>query len=225
MATTDPDRHAHDGQHAQQPTALSFGTTVPAGARVPPGRSFLGGLATGLAGGLGLYAVLAVVALVQGRDLAYPFHAVHALMSGARVLPDYPRGSLGGPQALDIVLGPLYFFLPALLVGAVTAWWLRRSARGGPTRRSPQVQAAVVAGLLTALFYVLFVLVLGLREAAPSEQRISSGYGIRELGALAWAGGHLVYVVLVVALLEPLTRRVAALGGGGDSEALRGEQG
>lgn len=218
MAATDPDDRA---QHAGTTTT---GPAASAAAQVRPGRSFLGGLATGLAGGLGLYAVLAVVALLQGRGLAYPFQAVHALMSGARVLPDYPLGSLGGPQVLDLVLGPVYFFLPALLVGALTAWWLRRSAGRGATGRPPRVQAALVAGLLAAVFYVVFVVLLGLREATPAAQRISSGYGIRQLGALAWAGGHLVYVAMVVALLEPLTRRVAAVGAGRESETLRGER-
>lgn len=186
-------------------------------------RRILGGLLSGLVAGLGMYATLAAFAVGQGRGLGYPLHAVQALMSGARVLPDYPRGNLFEPQATDAVMGPLYFFLPALLVGALTAWWVGRRARTGIVARWATV-AVGPAAVLTLAFFVVFVLVIGFHEATPVAQRVSSGFGVRELGLAAWLSAHLAYALVLVAAIGPLTKRAAALGRREPRSAgLRGE--
>jgi hypothetical protein len=50
------------------------------------------------------------------------------------------------------------------------------------------------------------VLLLGYREAPAPVQKISSGYGVRQLGLSAWIIGHLVYAAVFVALLDPVAR-------------------
>jgi hypothetical protein len=209
-----------------QPTSTSH--LPPAGTEAPEvqvqmARRIAGGLLSGLVAGLGMYATLAAFAVAQGRGLGYPLHAVQALMSGARVLPDYPRGNLVEPQATDAVMGPFYFFLPALLVGALTAWWIGRRARTGVVDRWPTV-AVGPAVVLTVAFFVAFVLVIGFREATPVAQRVSSGYGVRELGLAAWLSAHLVYALVLVAVTGPLTTWTSALGSREPRRAgLRGE--
>lgn len=209
-----------------QPTStsdLSRAETESPEVQVQVARRILGGLLAGLVAGLGMYATLAAFALAQGRGLGYPLHAVQALMSGARVLPDYPRGNLVEPQATDAVMGPFYFFLPALLVGALTAWWIGRRARTGIVEGWPTV-AVGPAVVLTVAFFVVFVLVIGFREATPVAQRVSSGYGVRELGLAAWLSAHLVYALVLVAVTGPLTRWASALGSREPRSAgLRGE--
>lgn len=170
-------------------------------------RQMLGGLLAGIAAGCGMYAVLAVAAIGQGRGASYPLHAVHALLAGKRVLPDHPAGSLYGPQAFDWFFAPLYFFLPALALGLFTAY---RVARRGATA-NPWRAAAVPAAAGTALFFIVFVVIVALPEATPSMQRSSSGHGVRALGVLAWGVAHLVYLALLVVLLGPLTRASAHL--------------
>lgn len=208
MPSSNRPRRAGDVIH--EPTRGAPGSTVQ---ETPPGdaadvstpRHLLGGLLAGIAAGCGMYAVLAVFALGQGRDVTYPLHAVHALLAGRRVLPDHPD-SLYGAQLTDLFFGPLYFFLPAAAVGLFTAYRVGR--RGAP---SSWFAAVVPAAAATAVFFVLFVLIVALPEASRSMQRVSTGYGIRELGIVAWVVAHLVYVALLVALLGPLTRASAAV--------------
>lgn len=171
-------------------------------------RRLAGGVIAGSVAGLGMYVTLAAVAIAQGRGVTYPLHAVQALMSGARVLPDYPRHALYEPQALDLVMAPIYFFVPAIAVGVATAWWLgRRARRGVPDHRW---SAAAPAVALTALLFVAFVVGIGFREVSPVAQRVSSGFGVRELGLAAWVTGHVVYAVLLTSLIGPVTRLVVA---------------
>lgn len=170
---------------------------------VSAARRLLIGVVTGLLAGVGMYVVLAAVAVAQGRSATYPFAAVQALMSGARVLPD--SATLYGARATDVILGPVYFFVPAIAAGVFIASRVaRRSARGEPPR-SLVAAAAVPAFAVTAAFFLLFIVVLGFREAAPNVQRISSGAGVRALGVGAWIAAHVVYAVLVTVLLAPVT--------------------
>jgi hypothetical protein len=162
----------------------------------------LGALLAGLLGGVALYSWLAVAAVRDGLGLEYPLRAVHALMSGPRVLPDYPRGSLGGAEAFDPVSAPLMFIVPALVVSLVTAVLVGRSPVG---RDSPET-VLVISALLTGLAFVVLVLLFGFRVADPQVQRISTGYGLRQLGRPAWAGAHLAYVAVLTVCLQPVTR-------------------
>lgn len=159
-----------------------------------------------------MYAVLAIFALTQGRDLLYPIHAVQALMSGPRVLPDYPRNTLDGAQLSDFLMGPLYFSIPALAVGMFTAWVLQRPKRRQSPEGSWMKAAAVPAVTMTAVLFVVLVLGLGFEEAPDNVQRVSTGYGVRQLGLAAWVTSHVVYAVLLVLLIGPLTRVTATLG-------------
>ena len=171
------------------------------------GRRVTGALLTGLVAGAGMYAVLAAIAVAGGRSALYPFHAVQAMMSGRRVLPDYPIPSVRGPQSFDHFFGPLYFILPALLVAVLTARWAsrRRSEDEVPDRRA----VLPVALATTAGAFVVLVLGLAFWEASGIQQRTSSGYGVRQLGLVAWVVAHLVYAALLTALLPTITRWVA----------------
>lgn len=158
------------------------------------------GALTGAVAGLGMYVVLAAFSVFQGRDAAYPFHAVQALMSGARVLPDHPREDLVGPLLHDMVLGPIYFFLPAVVVGAlVAALSGRRTDRG----KSPALLPLTL--VVTAATFCLTVLALGFQQTGITAQRTSTGYGVRELGLVAWVVGHVAYAALFAGLLGPVT--------------------
>ncbi len=199
------------GHHAAGGAAPAEGS-VPADPPAPVSdmvRLFGGGLA-GIAAGFGMFVTLAVVSLAKGRDFWYPLHAVQALMSGRRVLPE-ARGTLRGDSAVDVVVAPILFLLPAIVVGVATAWWMRRRARVR-TAPEPWWVVALVAAVLTGVAFVVFVVILGFRVASPGVQRSSTGYGVRQLGLAAWIAGHLVYVVVLVAVLEPLTRAVSGFG-------------
>ncbi len=168
----------------------------------PAGRILVGGLA-GAVAGAAMFVVLGLIASGQGRGFWYPLHAVQALMSGRRVLPDN-RGVLRGASPLDVVTGPALFLLPAVAVGLATAWWLSRRAR---TRTSPDPLwvTVAVAAVLTAVPLVI-VLGLGFRVSPEGVQRMSSGKGVRLLGLGAWIAAHAVYLTVLVAILAPLTR-------------------
>jgi hypothetical protein len=184
------------------------------------GRRLAGALLAGLAAGAGMYLTLAAFALAGGRTALYPFQAVQALMSGRRVLPDYPIPSVRGPQSLDYFFGPLYFLLPALVVAVVAARWVcrRRPADWLPGWRSV-LPAALVT---TTVAFAVLVLALGFWEASGRQQRTSSGYGVRQLGLVAWTLAHLVYAGLLAGLLGPATRLLATTRRRG-YRALRGE--
>jgi hypothetical protein len=172
-------------------------------------RLLLAGALTGALAGTGMYLVMAVTALAKGLGAAYPLWAVQGLMSGARVIPDHPRQSLVAPIPTDWVTGPLYFLLPAVLVGVLTAWV---SSHGGRRAGAPTpVVALVVAASATAALFLLLVVELGFRDVALTAQRATSGYGIQALGMTAWAVAHVVYVALLVALLAPVHRLTALL--------------
>lgn len=170
-------------------------------------RRLLAGALAGIAGGLAMYAVLAVAAVVQGRGASYPFHAVHAMMSGGRVLPEDPGRGTGQPQVQDALVGPVLFLLPALLVGVFSAAW---AARRAESALAMSRVAALPAAVLTLAFFLVFVLLLGFRPSSPEVQRVSSGYGVRQLGVTAWAVGHVVYLAVALGVLAPLTRALDA---------------
>lgn len=179
-------------------------TAGPAGApAASPARRALGGLLAGLAGGLAMYTTLAGFALAQGRGAAYPLWAVSALMSGKRVLPDHPVPALHGAAAHDLATAPVVFLLPAVLVGLFTA--ARAARRSGATAGAARRAAVRPATAATAVLFVVLVLGVGFQEAPQHIQRFSSGYGVRQLGLLAWSLAHLAYVAVVVTTLRPLT--------------------
>jgi hypothetical protein len=161
--------------------------------------------------GAAMYAVLAAVALAQGRGWLYPAYAVEAMMTGRRVLPDHPVPTLYGRQPADLVLGPVLFLLPAVLVALAVSWWVGRRPRhsvgpsdAGRSRVRPHAVLAP-AGVLTAGMFVVVVLLLGFHESSSAVQRLSSGYGVRQLGVAAWLAAHVLYVpVLAVALPRSL---------------------
>lgn len=171
------------------------------------GKQIGGAAVTGVLAAAAMYAALAVAALVQGRSALYPLYAVHAMMSGRRVLPDYPYATVRGPQPLDYLVAPLYFLAPAMAVALLTGWWL---ARHNPDLRLPSWRAALVpAAVGTAVGFVLLVGVLGYWELPDRQQRTSSGFGVRALGMTAWVTAHVVYVAVLAAVLPWVTRAVA----------------
>jgi hypothetical protein len=160
-----------------------------------------GAMAGGLAG-VGMYVAMAVAAVAQGLGATYPLWAVQGLMSGARVLPDHPRGILHEPIFTDWLTAPLYFLLPAVVVGALTS----RLAARRRGRATSLTVAVPVAAAATAALYLVLVVGLGMREASVTAQRATTGYGIQQLGVTAWAVGHVVYLALLVGLLVPVSR-------------------
>jgi hypothetical protein len=212
-------------------TTSSTGTTrVPRGstdrsglAEDKPSRALLGGAATGVVAGVAMYVVMAVAAVAQGLGAAYPLWAVQGLMSGARVIPDHPRQSLVAPIATDWVTGPIYFLLPAVLVGLLTGWAATRAPRR-PADEPSRAVAVAVALPVTVLLFLLFVVALGFRDVAVTAQRATSGYGVQSLGMAAWVVGHVAYLAVLVGLLAPvmrLTRRLSTRQAA--TEGLRGE--
>jgi hypothetical protein len=187
------------------------------------GQALLGGAVTGVVAGVVMYGVMAVAAVAQGLGAAYPLWAVQGLMSGARVIPDHPRQSLVAPIPTDWVTGPLYFLLPAVLVGLLTGWAaarVRRRRADEPSRAG----AVAVALPVTALLFLLFVVVLGFRDVEVTAQRATSGYGVQSLGMAAWVVGHVAYVVALLGLLAPVTRLIRRrLTRRAHTQGLRGE--
>lgn len=191
-------------------TAPDRGPAVaPAALSLPAWLGLAAGGVAGLVAGAGMFLVLGALG-AGSRGFWYPLHAVQALMSGRRVLPE-SRGALRGASPTDVVVGPVLFLLPALVVGVGVAWWVGRRA-GGSTGAVAwrTVVAAVVATL--ALFGLL-VVVLGFREAADPVQRMSSGKGVRNVGLGAWIAAHAVYVAVLVAVFGPLQRAASTLHG------------
>ena len=172
-----------------------------------PQRIAAGALA-GIAAGIGMFLTLAMFAVGKGDGFWYPLKAVHAMMSGRRVLPEFRR-SVYGSQSLDFVIEPVFFLIPAVTVGLMTAALMLRRARARGSS-APWWMAAPTAAILTVAFFVVFIVVLGYNEAVPSVQRNSSGQGVRELGLLAWIVAHIVYTALLVALLDPVARAISA---------------
>jgi hypothetical protein len=169
------------------------------------------GALVGLVAGLGMYAVLAAVSVFSGRGLTYPFAAVHALMSGAHVLPDYPRPTLRSDSVLSPVVGPILFLLPAVVVGLAAVHWARRLHPQSATARIRPLDVVLPVTILAVLSFCAFVLVLGFQVSSPATQRFSSGFGIRQLGLTAWIVGHLAYVAVFSALIAPVDRFATAL--------------
>jgi hypothetical protein len=181
-------------------------------------RRVQGAVVTAVAGAAGMYAVLAGFAAAHDSGLAYPFRAVQAMISGRRVMPDHPVGSVRGTQVLDFVVAPVAFLTPALVAALATLWWVSRRRDADLSPRAVIVPAVVVT---VALFAVL-VLLLGFREADPQLQRISSGYGVRELGLPAWLLGHAVYAAVLTLGIGHITRLVSTRRRGSFTP-LRGE--
>ena len=181
-------------------------------------RRVQGAALTAVVGAAGMYAVLAGFAVAQGHGLAYPFRAVQAMISGRRVIPDHPVGSVRSTQVLDYLVAPTAFLVPALAAALATLWWLTRRRDAD---LSPRAVAAPAFVVTFALFAVL-VLLLGYREVDPHLQRISSGYGVRSLGLPAWVVAHTVFAAVLTLGLERLTR-LASTRRHGSFTALRGE--
>ncbi len=177
--------------------------TRPAAAPIPAGLGMVAGAVAGIIAGTVMFLVLAAF-LARSRGFWYPLHAVQALISGRRVLPE-SRGPLRGTSPADFVVAPLLFLLPALAVGLAVAWWLGRRTPGRTTQESLW-RVAAVAAVPTAVLFGLLVGVLGFREAADSVQRISSGVGVRRVGLAAWIVAHVVYVAVLAAVLGPVQR-------------------
>ncbi len=172
-----------------------------------PQRIVAGALA-GIAAGGGMFVTLGLFSIGMGGAFWYPLKAVHAMMSGRRVLPNF-RGALYGSQPQDYIVEPILFLIPALAVGIATAAFMRRRARSTDAS-GPWWMAAPTAAILTAVFFIVFIAVLGYAKVGPSTQRISSGQGIRELGLTAWIVAHVVYTAVLVALMEPIARALRA---------------
>lgn len=181
-------------------------------------RRLQGAVLTGVLGAAGMYVVLAAFAVSQGRGLAYPFRAVQAMVSGRRVIPDHPVGSVRSTQVLDFLVAPVAFLTPALVVALATLWWV---TRWRDADLSPRAVAAPAVVVTVALFAVL-VLLVGYREVDPQLQRVSSGYGVRALGLPAWLLGHAVYAAVLIQGLERVTRLVSTRRRGSFTP-LRGE--
>jgi hypothetical protein len=77
--------------------------------------------------------------------------------------------------------------------------------------------------VVTVALFAVLVLLLGFREVDPQLQRISSGYGVRELGAAAWLLGHVAYAAVLVLGLGHVTRLVSTRRRGSWTP-LRGEE-
>ena len=76
-------------------------------------RRLLGTVLTGVLGAVAMFLVLAAFAVSQGRGIAYPLRAVQAMVSGRRVIPDHPVGSVRSTQVLDFLAAPAAFLIPA----------------------------------------------------------------------------------------------------------------
>ena len=147
---------------------------------------FLGSVAAGCLAGAAMYLTLAVFAVSQGRGLGYPLHAVHALMSGRRVLPDHPIPSLKDGYFYDWFAATLDFLAPAVAIALVVTWWTSRRARRQPPERMRSTTALLPAALVSGALFLLLIVLVGFSEASPQAQRLSSGYGIRQLAMSAW---------------------------------------
>ncbi len=192
-------------------TAPDRGPAVaPAASSLPAWLGLVVGGVAGLVAGAAMFLVLGALG-AGSRGFWYPLHAVQALMSGRRVLPE-SRGALRGASPTDVVVGPVLFLLPALVVGVGVAWWVgRRAGAGTGTGARRTVLAAAVIATLS--LFCLLVLVLGFREAADPVQRMSSGKGVRNVGLGAWIAAHAVYVAVLVAVFGPLQRAASTLHG------------
>jgi hypothetical protein len=172
------------------------------------------GMLAGVLAGAAMYAVLAGTAVALGRSVLYPAYAVEAMMTGRRVLPDHPVPTLDGRHPADLLLGPAMFLLPAVAVAVLLTWWTGRAPRGrGASGHVPRPLSPLavlpVALALTAVLFVLLVLLLGFHESRPAVQRLSSGYGVRQLGVWAWLVAHAVYVAVLSLVLRPANGAVA----------------
>lgn len=196
---------AGDGTTAGREPAVA-----PAASSLPAWLGLAAGGAAGLVAGAAMFLVLGALG-AGSRGFWYPLHAVQALMSGRRVLPE-SRGALRGASPSDLVVGPVLFLLPALVVGVGVAWWVGRRA-GGRTGAEAWRTVVVSAVIATLALFGLLVVVLGLREAADPVQRMSSGQGVRNIGLGAWIAGHAVYLAVLVAVFGPLRRGASALHG------------
>ncbi len=191
-------------------TAGRSPAVAPAASAVPAWLGLAAGGVAGLVAGAAMFLVLGVLG-AGSRGFWYPLHAVQALMSGRRVLPE-SRGALRGASPADVVVAPVLFLLPALVVGIGVAWWVGRRA-GGRTRAEAWRTVVVAAVVATLALFFLLVVVLGFREAADPVQRMSSGRGVRNIGLGAWIAAHAVYVAVLVAVLGPLQRAASAMHG------------
>lgn len=172
-----------------------------------------GGVLAGVLAGAAMYAVLAGSAIAQGRSALYPTYAVEAMMTGRRVLPDHPFPNLEGRHPADFVLGPVMFLLPAVAVAVIVSWWVGRSPRAraaAPANRPPGPGAALLPTIAcTAGLFVVLILLLGFHESDGAVQRLSSGYGVRQLGVWAWLVAHAVYVAALSLALRPVVGAVS----------------
>jgi hypothetical protein len=168
----------------------------------------VGGLAAGAVSGLAMYLVMAAAAVTQGRSALYPAYAVQAMLSGRRVLPDHPVTSLYGRHAADAIVGPVAFLLPALAVAVAVVWWLgrRRARTAGDGDPAPGTMVVLLpTALVTAVLFLVLVVILGFHESDRAVQRFSSGFGVRQLGMGAWLVAHVVYATVFTIVLGPTT--------------------
>lgn len=208
-SVTDPVRSGEGEQPARDRAARPEPTEPSAGSvqevSVNGWRRLLGTVLTGVLGAVAMFLVLAAFAVSQGRGIAYPLRAVQAMVSGRRVIPDHPVGSVRGTQVLDFLAAPAAFLTPALVTALATLWWVTRRRHADLSPRAVLAPAVVV----TVAMFAVLVLLLGYREVDPQLQRTSSGYGVRELGLAAWMLGHAVYAGVLVLGLGQVTRLVS----------------
>lgn len=177
---------------------------------IGPLDRLIGSIVAGIVAGAAMYAALAVVAVSQGRGLDYPMRAVLAMMSGRRVLPDHPVGSVKADLFLDVIVGPLWFLAPALFTALAVNWWLGvRTRRGDHLVRPTPSTVLAPALLVTSVLFVVLVLLLGFREAPRAVQSVSTGYGVRQLGLAGWLLAHAVYVCALVFMVGYASRAFA----------------
>jgi hypothetical protein len=219
---TDLDRHREQDRRRSRGVGAPAESTVPRATgrevEVTGWRRLQGAVLTGLLGAVAMFLVLAAFAVGQGRGPSYPLRAVQGMISGRRVIPDHPVGSVRDLSVLDHLVGPASFVFPALVAALATLWWVVRRHGGDDSARS----VAPAAFVTTCSLFVVLVLAVGYQEAGAPLQRISSGYGVRALGLPAWVVGHLAFATLLTLCLGPITR-VVSTRRRGTWESLRGE--
>jgi hypothetical protein len=133
------------------------------------------------------------------------------MLSGWRVLPDAPTRGTASASPFDWLVAGFAVLAPALVVALVVHWWTGRRPTGAAAVSSfTPARVAAPAVVVTGILYVALVLVLGMRTADPSVQRISSGMGVRHLGVLVWGAAHLAFLAAFTSAAGPLSNWLAA---------------
>ncbi len=178
------------------------GTSTPLAA-IPLGPWILRGIVSGLLAGVVYLVLITVVALAQGHGVLYGLKSVYAIFVGSRVLPGvsqlhYRFGAMGLVAALAWLA-----VLSAAAGGVFAALTTRRQRAARLT--VPSLVALGVAWLLV-LFLLGFVL-LGYEAGPLLQRRVSSFEGVREIGGVVFLVAHLLFGVVLGALLAMLPRR------------------